>query len=558
MSNKRNKSKAEKPSKNWKAKQTTERVAPSKTSAPQKSTVPGSQYYRENKDDRSVPSKPKGEWEEDDLSGIEPNTNHERPGPTSTPRQTRDGEKPQPNKQRRGNFQQQPAAPNISITFPGPPALEPPKPKKKEEEEGWAFALPDTIDVARQPSYFQQLGGLLSNAVQAVNGYWIGRQVVDAIISFVSGTLKTDFLKYIINLAAGALVALAVRFTNKKKMLPELVIYLQRQEDESPLDDYLAHGAVQRHPQNQLVAQVPVNHTLYKYKFRYGVSVLTWMCTIVAQKLSYKFLENVNRFYTPDGNRKTHMVNDELFQSSISNRNINGHLPKEQLFSAIERTVNNRSDTKLVQDDLIDHNTIESTTTVIKYLVSMNVENVRELGFQSGTLQQFTSGVIESSETDTECCQDPPSLRSCLAYLFPPDLQSLSKRPWQYGARWVFTTKALSYLIRTLQTNWDVLLEKSNAVRLMCHSWYMVADLSRLMGPMVKYLPTAMATPILETCVQAQPIIFAILVGVTLTITSMGVLWTMMLFEYLFYSKTPPKDRNSSGSSSVMRNTTKF
>lgn len=286
---------------------------------------------------------------------------------------------------------------NVTVSFP-PPVAAPPIPPaalNTHLERGCDYTPPDEIHVNYQTSMISPIIQrcaaicgtlkLIHNFFQMSNGQ-LG--VVDWIQTFFNGPIK-NFVSIFVSQSWRSKLFNGLKLLTNPVLLLIIFRYVTRTLTlkttlvrRSTIDN-----AVKRHNQNTIVQEVPTTFSTYDYTFTY-VGTGSQLANKVPKSV-LKWIENINVYLDPITEEPlTEVVNDELLYCAMTPKNMSGHLNLSTSLQAIERTINNRQDTKSNVHDFIDHNSMRSTTTVAKYIAIDSNRRVSNLGFHnvSGTL----------------------------------------------------------------------------------------------------------------------------------------------------------------------------
>lgn len=376
---------------------------------------------------------------------------------------------------RQGNGKQQGPPVNVTVSFP-PPIAAPPIPPAAQNvhlEKGIDYTPPDNIHVNFQTS---RLGPIIHQCVaiygslKAMHNYF---QVCYGKLSFIDwfkGLFKGPLMNFI-GMFASTTWKQTMMYFLKLLTNPFILLVLFRYLTRTlTLKTTLVKrvtldNAVKRHNQNTVVQEVPTTFTTYDYDFSYVGTGSSLANYLPSSALSW--VENITVYLDPITEVPlTEVVNDELLYCTMTPKNMSGHLSLTTSLQAIERTINNRQDTKTNVHDFHNHNTMRSTTTVAKYIAIDSNRRVSNLGFHnvSGTLNSnMVIGSLGCHLSGDRPSQD--NLNGLSKALSQVQSVKESRGLVLYVELLAVMSMVLYYLSPILQTLWVHLPEKLNALR---------------------------------------------------------------------------------------------
>lgn len=172
----------------------------------------------------------------------------------------------------------------------------------------------------------------------------------------------------------------------------------------------------------------------------------------------------VERFYDVNGEPKHELVSDELLQSAVNVRTVNGHVDLDRLDTTITNHITNRLDAQLSPNDYTNTaSVVTSTTTVVKYIARENHYKATSMGFQCGPSNTPTNTAIGSSSY--------PPAGGQHHHLESNQTSGLKYQRWswtglqnvdQYKGTWVLYGMVFVFLTLTLRIHWGRLLARSS------------------------------------------------------------------------------------------------
>lgn len=162
------------------------------------------------------------------------------------------------------------------------------------------------------------------------------------------------------------------------------------------------------------------------------------------------------------GYPKTEVVSDELLQSTVNVRTVNGHVDIERLDTSIVQHIQNRTDTAMCQDDYNNTASIPtSTATVVKFIARENVAKARSMGFFQGPSTSCTNMGTEYSNSSGAGGPNTPLASNMTFKLHYHPLSSNAMRKEDlFRGRFWFTGSVLLFLTLTSLILWGQSLAK--------------------------------------------------------------------------------------------------